>query len=109
VSMMMRCSRCRRVLAQQDSWSPAASMSGSSMGDEHIESWFSCDRCGVYTVEVYHDRFLGEDETTVRGPMGVPGPNRGGGVQAQVEASGPQKARGDRCAHMAWNLRGGER
>jgi hypothetical protein len=67
--MLVKCTQCGRVLARQDVWSPIASMSGSIMGDEHIESWFYCNRCGVYTVETYHDRFLGEDEITVRGPI----------------------------------------
>lgn len=39
------------------------------MGDEYIESYYFCEPCGVYTVEVYHDRFLGEDEVSLRGPM----------------------------------------
>ena len=69
MSMVMRCSRCRRVLAREGDWSPVASISGSIMGDEHIESWFLCSRCGLYTVEVYHDRFLGEDEITLQGPI----------------------------------------
>jgi len=46
-----------------------ASISGGIMGDEYIESYFLCSRCGVYTVEIYHDRFLGEDSVSVRGPV----------------------------------------
>jgi hypothetical protein len=44
-------------------------MSGGIMGDEYIESYFLCRECGVYTLEIYHDRFLGEEDVTVRGPM----------------------------------------
>jgi hypothetical protein len=69
MSMVMQCSQCGRVLARKGAWTPAASISGSIMGDEHIESWFFCNRCGVYTVEVYHDRFMGEDEITRQGPV----------------------------------------
>jgi len=69
--MEVRCSKCGRVLGRQDVWSPVASMSGSIMGDEHIESWFFCNRCRVYTLEVYHDRFMGEDEITVQGPIPI--------------------------------------
>jgi hypothetical protein len=46
-----------------------AFISGSIMGDEYIESYYFCSRCEVYTVEIYHDRFLGEDEISVRGPV----------------------------------------
>ncbi|MDI6771974.1 MAG: hypothetical protein QME77_05230 [bacterium] len=46
-----------------------ASISGGIMGDEYIESYFLCSSCGVYTVEIYHDRFLGEDSVFVRGPV----------------------------------------
>ena len=46
-----------------------ASISGSIMGDEYIESYYFCSQCGVYTVEIYHDRFLGDEEVFVRGPV----------------------------------------
>ena len=46
-----------------------ASISGSIMGDEYTESYYFCNRCEVYTVEIYHDRFLGEDEVSIRGPV----------------------------------------
>ena len=49
-----------------------ASISGSIMGDEYIESYYFCDQCGVYTVEIFHDRFLGDDEVFVRGPVPKP-------------------------------------
>lgn len=39
------------------------------MGDEYIESYFFCEHCGVYTIEVCHDRFLGEEEISVRGTV----------------------------------------
>jgi hypothetical protein len=31
-------------------------------GDEYIYSYFHCVSCDVYTVEGYHDRFLGDSE-----------------------------------------------
>ena len=46
-----------------------ASISGGIMGDEYIESYYFCKSCGVYTLEVYHDRFLGEEDVSVRGPL----------------------------------------
>ena len=39
------------------------------MGDEYIESYFYCDECDVYTLEIYHDRFLGEDDIRYQGPI----------------------------------------
>lgn len=65
----MRCSQCGRDFDPSDPHQPVASISGSIMGDEQTESYFFCRLCGVYTVEVYYDRFLGEDEVTVRGPL----------------------------------------
>lgn len=41
------------------------------MGDEIIESYHLCPRCGVYTVEVVRDRFLGEETTGFRGPYSI--------------------------------------
>ena len=48
------------------------SISGSIMGDEYTESYYFCSKCQVYTVEIYHDRFLGEEEILVRGPVSKP-------------------------------------
>jgi hypothetical protein len=42
---------------------------GQIFGDEYIESYYLCTACNVYTVEIYHDRFLGESEATVSGPV----------------------------------------
>jgi DNA-directed RNA polymerase subunit RPC12/RpoP len=56
---MIRCAQCGRELGGQGTQDRVASMAGSIMGDEYIESYFLCRECGVYTVEHYHDRFLG--------------------------------------------------
>ena len=66
---MIACSQCGREFDQQGKKSFRASLSGGIMGDEYIESYFFCDHCGVYTVEVCHDRFLGEEEVSTRGPV----------------------------------------
>jgi hypothetical protein len=66
---MIRCSQCERELDRKGEDTSEASISGSVMGDEYTESYYFCNECGVYTVEVYHDRFLGEDEISVRGPV----------------------------------------
>lgn len=39
------------------------------MGDECTESFFLCERCDVYTVEVYYEPFLGNGEVKLRGPV----------------------------------------
>jgi hypothetical protein len=65
----MRCSQCGREFDGKDITQRVASVSGSIMGDEQIESYFFCHQCGVYTVEVYCDRFLGEEEVSARGPI----------------------------------------
>jgi hypothetical protein len=66
---MINCTQCGRRLDQKTKNAWVASICGSIMGDEHIETYFFCNTCGVYTVEVYHDRFLGEDEVHMRGPV----------------------------------------
>lgn len=68
-SGMIRCSQCGRELDQQTGGRCVASISGSIMGDEYIESYYFCSQCEVYTVEIYHDRFLGEDEVFIKGPV----------------------------------------
>ena len=69
---MIKCSQCQREFDRKGEDAFIASISGSIMGDEYIESYFFCSFCGVYTVEVYHDRFLGEDEISIRGPVSKP-------------------------------------
>jgi hypothetical protein len=66
---MIRCSQCGRDFEQHEKDQPVASISGSILGDEYIESYYFCSQCGVYTVEVYHDHFLGDDDIFVRGPI----------------------------------------
>ena len=67
--MSMKCSQCGREFNRENNEGYMASISGSIMGDEYIETSYYCDRCGQYTVEVYHDRFLGEEDISVRGPL----------------------------------------
>jgi hypothetical protein len=68
---MIRCSQCGRDLDQQAE-NRLASISGSIMGDEYTDSYFFCADCGVYTVKIYHDRFLGEDDVSINGPVSKP-------------------------------------
>ncbi len=44
-------------------------MSGSIMGDEYTESYFFCGPCGVYTVEIYYEPFLGDETVRYDGPI----------------------------------------
>ena len=64
----MRCAKCGKDLSEKNGGGRVASISGSIMGDETTDSYYFCEDCGVYTVEVYHDRFLGEDNVFTRGP-----------------------------------------
>jgi len=66
---MIPCSQCGEDLDPTRKYECAASISGSIMGDEYIESYYFCKRGEVYTVEIYHDRFLGEDNILMRGPV----------------------------------------
>lgn len=69
---MIRCSQCQREFDIKGKDKFVASISGGIMGDEYIESYVFCNDCGVYTVEIYHDRFMGEDDISVRGPVSKP-------------------------------------
>ena len=66
---MVRCAQCRREFDERGTKDRVACISGSIMGDEYIESYFLCAECGVYTVEIYHDRFSGDEDVLVRGPV----------------------------------------
>jgi len=63
---VIRCLQCGNELSGQKS---VPSISGEIMGDEYTESYYLCSHCGVYTIEVYHDRFSGEDTVSLRGPI----------------------------------------
>ncbi len=62
---MLSCARCSKPFEGR----PVASMCGSVMGDEYAESWYLCASCGVYTKEIYHDRFCDEPSVLVSGPI----------------------------------------
>jgi hypothetical protein len=61
--------RCLGCGAPLDPRASAASISGSILGDEVTDSFHACAACGAYTVEVYRDRFAGEGESALRGPL----------------------------------------
>ena len=62
----MNCSKCSRAFLPEDC---LASISGSILGDECIESYYYCDPCGVYTKEVFFDCFSGEESSSMHGPI----------------------------------------
>jgi hypothetical protein len=66
---MVRCLQCGDELPQEKEGRCAASISGSIMGDEYTESYVLCERCGVYTVEVCYEPFLGDEEVRCEGPV----------------------------------------
>ncbi len=66
---MIQCAKCGKNLTRGDGGGRIVSISGGIMGDEVIDSYYFCEGCGVYTIEVYHDRFLGEEEVSTQGPL----------------------------------------
>jgi hypothetical protein len=65
----MQCAQCGKAFDPEIREGRVASISGSIMGDEHIETAYFCRACGQYTIEVVRDRFLGETEISVFGPL----------------------------------------
>jgi hypothetical protein len=65
----MRCSKCAKELDHKVGGEWAASISGGIKGDEWTETYFFCKDCCVYTVEIYRDIFLGEENISVKGPL----------------------------------------
>jgi hypothetical protein len=53
----VNCVRCDQPLQKA-----RAGISIFVAGDEYVYSYFWCDACGVYSVEGYHDRFMGDSE-----------------------------------------------
>ncbi len=66
---MVECAGCGKAIGDGGGEQRAASISGGVMGDEYTDSYFLCGGCGAYTVEVHRDRFLGEEESSTRGPL----------------------------------------
>jgi len=66
---MVPCTQCGKDLSEEGKNSSVASISGSIMGDECTESFFFCKDCQVYTIKIWHDRFLGEEDISYRGPL----------------------------------------
>lgn len=57
----VKCLTCKKEFAADSE--PNAAISIFVAGDEYTYSYWKCKECSFYTVESYHDRFLGaEDE-----------------------------------------------
>lgn len=97
---MIECAKCGKVFDTEKGGRPLASISGSLMGDEYIESYFFCESCGTYTVEIYHDRFLGDSTVFIRGPV----PKAEGDAKVQLIGRCPEPwDKKCRCtAHMEY-------
>ena len=65
----MVCSKCGKELEDGEGGARVASISGSVMGDEYIDSFYFCSDCEVYTKEAYRDSFSGSDSSSVVGPI----------------------------------------
>ena len=61
---MAKCSQCGEEIEK-----PVASISGSIMGDEYIDSYYFCGKCQFYTKEGVHDRFCGEESSNTGRPL----------------------------------------
>jgi hypothetical protein len=66
---MVHCAQCGRELDGTGTKGSLASISGEIMGDGYTDSYYFCGECAVYTVKVCHDRFLGEEETSIGEPL----------------------------------------
>ncbi len=66
---MIQCTKCGRALSKPEGNGPVASISGGIMGDECIETYYFCEACACYSVEVYWDMFLGDESASMRGPL----------------------------------------
>jgi hypothetical protein len=66
---VIKCAGCGREFRTEEPGERVASISGSIMGDEYIDTWYRCPACDRYTVDDYHDAFLGESTVRVRGPV----------------------------------------
>ena len=63
----MDCLNCQRVFEETEK--RAAGISIFVMGDEYIYSYWRCPQCDKWTIESYHDRFLGEASIGLLGPF----------------------------------------
>ena len=63
----MECCQCAREFDKAEN--ARAAISIFVMGDEYIYSYWYCVSCGFYTVEWYHDCFMGDDDVGFLAPV----------------------------------------
>jgi hypothetical protein len=97
---MTGCSRCGRDLDENTGGGTVTSISGGIMGDEYTESYYFCRDCGVYTVKIVHDRFLGEETVFSRGP--VPKADGDARIELIRQCPGPWDKKCRCPAHQAY-------
>jgi len=66
---MVTCSKCGADPERAKSFARIASISGSILGDEHIETLYYCQSCSCYTIEFFFDDFDGPGSAKVEGPI----------------------------------------
>ncbi len=65
----MKCSSCGKEFNQETKDGRIASIAGSIMGDEYIDSYYFCVACNVYTKEHNRDSFTGGESGSITGPI----------------------------------------
>lgn len=63
----MRCLGCDHALPPGSR--AEAAIAVFAAGDEVIYSYWRCPRCGAWTGEAWHDRFLGDSDAHCFGPL----------------------------------------
>ena len=63
----MNCLGCDRIFDKAEE--RKAGIAIFVMGDEYIYSYWQCPSCDQWTIESYHDRFVGEDSIHLMGPF----------------------------------------
>jgi hypothetical protein len=67
---MVRCSKCSHVFDPLDGAERIVSITGCVGGEERVETFYYCGRCGLYTVEECLALFSGHEKINIHGPMG---------------------------------------
>ena len=85
----VRCSACKRAFDRADC---VACISGRIMGDECTDCYYWCGTCGVYTVRLYRDVFVGPETAHNSEPM-----SRGEGDRRLALIRSCTQPQDDRC------------
>jgi len=66
---MISCQKCSVTPEKSKGFYRAASMAGSIIGNEHIDSLWYCESCQCFTRERYVDYFDGGESSSLDGPI----------------------------------------